>query len=38
MIAVFEGIPSGLGDLVAVALAVVCWALLWTLIWGLNKI
>ncbi len=38
MIALLEGISSGLGDVLSVALALVCFAIFWLLIEGLRRI
>ena len=38
MIAVFEGISSGVGDALSVVLALVVWLGLVALIWGLQKV
>jgi hypothetical protein len=38
VIAVFEGISSGLGDAFSVVLALVVWVGLVALIWGLQKV
>jgi hypothetical protein len=38
VIAVFEGISSGVGDALSVVLALVVWVGLVALIWGLQKV
>jgi hypothetical protein len=37
-LALLEDIPSGLGDLLSVVLALVCFAIFWLLIEGLRRI
>jgi hypothetical protein len=38
VIAVFEGVSSGVGDALSVVLALVVWLGLVALIWGLQKV